>query len=331
MPPRRDPLADQLHALSLLRRLPPPRPDDPEYAARQSLLRVALTGKSSFAVAAAADLLHETDRALLALVPEVFTRFLATSGPSDKGCTAKTALARALERTESSEDSVFRRGIAFSQPEPIFGGRQDSAVELRSICAMGLARLSPPGVLNLLAELLADPERGARAAAARALSCTGQDGAGPLLRYKALCGDDDPLVLAESLTSLVLLERAAALPFLRRFLTPDDPARADAAAMALGQSRLPQAIALLQEYAETPPCAERKAALVSLAMLREPAATEYLLTLVREADSRIAVLAVEALGLHRYDAGLHKKVAEAVSTRKSPALAEALAHAFAPS
>src|SRR4051812_46867300 len=111
MPPRRDPLAEQLHALAALRKQPLPSRDshdDAGYAARQALLRAALTGKSSFAVAAAADLLQESETALLALLPEAFARFAAHSGPGDKGCAAKTAIARALERTDSSDCSIFR-------------------------------------------------------------------------------------------------------------------------------------------------------------------------------------------------------------------------------
>ena len=331
MPPRRDPLRDQLHALAELQNQPLPARDDPSYAPRQTLLRDALTGKSSFAVAAAADLLHDSDTALLSVLGAAFTRFLADSGPSDKGCTAKTAIARALERTDCSDDRVFRRGIGYVQLEPIYGGRQDAAVELRGICAMALARLSPPGVVSLLAELLIDAERGARAAAARALGCTGQEAAIPLLRYKALCGDADPLVLTECLTSLLLMERTAALTFVQRFLTPEDEVRADAAALALGQSRLGEAIPLLRDYAETPPRARRKTALVALAMLREPEATEYLLELVRDAETRQAVMAVEALGMHRYDKVLQKRVAEAVATRPSAALTEALDRAFSAS
>ena len=107
MPPKRDPLRDQLHALSTLQNQPLPSRDDAAYAARHKLLHDALTAKSSFAVAAAADLLHDSDTALLALLDTTFTRFFADSGPSDKGCTAKTAIVRALERTDCSDDSVF--------------------------------------------------------------------------------------------------------------------------------------------------------------------------------------------------------------------------------
>lgn len=330
MPPRRDPLRETLTALAALARQAPPGRGEPGYAERQSLLRAALTDKSSFAVAAAADLVHESDGELLALLAPAFDRFLIDPVQRDKGCAAKTAIARALERVDSQDDTVFLRGLAHVQPEPVFGGRQDTAVELRSVCALGAARLSPPGVLSLLAELLADPEHGARAAAARALGCTGQEGAVPLLRFKVLCGDTDPLVLTECLASLLALERTAALPFVQRLLDPQDEQRADAAAFALGQSRLPEAVPILQQYAELPPRGQRRSALVGLAMLREPAATAYLLSLVREAEPRQAVLAVEALGVHRYDAALHKRVAEAVAARGTAALSEALARAFTP-
>jgi HEAT repeat protein len=328
MPPRRDPLQEQLRALAELREQPLPRREEPAYAVRQGLLRGALTARSSFAVAAAAELVHASDSELLALLPQAFDRFLGSADQSDKGCAAKTAIARALERVESDEESVFRRGLLHVQKEPVFGGRQDTAVELRGICALGLARISPPGVLSLLAELLADPEHGARTAAARALGCTGQDGAVPLLRYKALLGDDEPLVLAECLTSLLCIEQAAAVPFVRRFLDPDDEQRADAAALALGQSRLPEAVPLLKEYAEAPPLLSRKAALVGLAMLRRTEATDYLLELVREAEIGQAVMAVEALGMFRHDRTLQRQVSEAVSPRRSVLLGQALARSF---
>lgn len=292
-------------------------------------MRSALGARSSFAVAAATDLLFASDTELLALLPQAFERFLTNAEQSDKGCSAKTAIARTLERIESDEESVFRRGLFHIQKEPVFGGRQDTAVELRGICALGLARLAPPGVLSLLAELLADPEHGARTAAARALGCTGLDGAVPLLRYKALVGDAEPLVLAECLTSLLGLEQGAALRFVQRFLSPEDEERGDAAALALGQSRLPQAIPLLTEYAEQPPRLRRKAALVALAMMRRPEATSYLLELVREAEIGQATQAVEALAPYRHDPALQRQLTEAVEGRRSPVLSAALSRASA--
>lgn len=331
MPPRRDPLQDQLRELAALREQPLPRREEPAYAARQSLLRGAILARSSFAVAAAAELVHASDDELLALLPQAFERFLSGSDHSDKGCTAKTAIARALERVESDEDSVFRKGVLHVQKEPVFGGRQDSAVELRGICALGLARLSPPGVLSLLAELLADPEHGARTAAARALGCTGQDGAAPLLRYKALLGDDEPLVLAECLTSLLHIEQGAAVPFVRRFLDPNDEERGDAAALALGQSRISQALPLLVEYAEAPPRSQRKAALMALAMLRRTEATDYLIELVTEGEIVLSVMAVEALAMFRHDQALERQVSAAVAGRRSVLLSQALARSFSTS
>ena len=170
----------------------------------------------------------------------------------------------------------------------------------------------PAGVARQLAAVIANGDRRAKLATIKA----------PVV---VLHGDADPLVLTECLTSILQLERAAALPFMQGLLNPSDEVRADAAALALGQSRLTEAIPLLCEYAELPPRLKRRTALVALAMLREPAATEYLLAIVREGELRQAVLAIEALGVHRYDAALHKRVAAVVAARGTPALLDALA------
>lgn len=317
---RRDPLKQQLDALAALR----DGPRTPDGAAE---LRRALTGKSSFAAAAAADLIRDSDNELIALLPAAFERFLEDPVRTDKGCAAKTAIARALERLESPHTEVFRRGIRHFQPEPAWGGPQDSAVELRSVCAMALARLSPLDVLDELAELLADPERAARAAAARAIGCTGQPGGGPLLRYKALRGDDDPLVLTESLASLLALDGERALRFVARFLDRDETPR-EAAALALGQSRLSGAFPLLRELSERLLASERKIPLLALAMLRDPAATDYLLEQVRAAPPAQAAQAIAALGVHRYDAALRKRVTEAAAAQRSAQVSAALEKAF---
>lgn len=324
----RDALQTQLAELAALHKDRHLEPGDSRQVHRQSLLSKAVLGKSSFAVAAAAELLEEFDRDLLRLLPEVFSRFMRDPLRDDKGCTAKAAIARALERVESQDDRVFRTGLFYVQLEPVYGGRQDTAVELRSICAIALARLSPSDVLDLLAELLCDPEHGARAAAARAIGCSARDGAGSLLRYKSLSGDAEPTVLTECLFGLLQLEGKGAIPFVRRFLEADAESKADAAALALGQSRLPQAIPVLKEYAENPPRIRRRTALVALAMLRIPEATDYLLQLAYEADCKLAVLAVEALGIHRYDELLRNRLAELGASRKEPLLAQAIARAL---
>jgi hypothetical protein len=101
---RRDPLRDQLADLAALRDLPPLGDADPRSLHRQKLLRSALSGKSCFAVAAAADLLTDSDHDLLAMLDATFARFAVDAVRSDKGCTAKCAIAKALERVDAQDD-----------------------------------------------------------------------------------------------------------------------------------------------------------------------------------------------------------------------------------
>ena len=54
----------------------------------------------------------------------------------------------ALRRLEQDERALYRRAAVHVQLEPVFGGRVDTAVDLRGTAA--------------LAHLLADPEEGVR-------------------------------------------------------------------------------------------------------------------------------------------------------------------------
>jgi hypothetical protein len=76
---------------------------------------------------------------------------------SDPGCRAKVEIARALYELGEDPAAVFPRGVRHRQMEPVFGGREDTAAELRCVCALGLVRLQSPDALVELAELLADP------------------------------------------------------------------------------------------------------------------------------------------------------------------------------
>src|SRR5438309_905435 len=138
--PKRDPLKDELTALFALR-------DGPRTAEGRALIQRALGGKHNFAVAAAADLIRDSDTDLVPLLSAAFERLMERPLQTDKGCTGKIAIARALERIDYHRPDVFLRGLHHVQPEPVWGGTQDTAVELRGICAMGLARLDHPGVL----------------------------------------------------------------------------------------------------------------------------------------------------------------------------------------
>lgn len=302
-------------------------PRTPEAIAQ---LRKALADKSSFVVAAAAEVVAAAELTeLLPLLSEAFARFMISPEKNDKGCKAKLALADALYRCESQDEKLFRTGLHHRQFEPIWGGRQDTAAELRGLCALALSHIGSPGVIEELAELLADPEPTARALCLRALGASGREESLPLLRYKLRIGDEVGEVLLECCAALLSLAPRRALPVLADLLEKGDEAASEAAALALGQSRREEALPLLQAFGERRPVPERRVALVAIAMLRSPAALTYLVELVSTAPLSLAMQAVRALAVHRYDAALLSRVREAAQKQGDAALVRELEDAFA--
>jgi len=82
--------------------------------------------------------------------------------------------------------------MRYRQPEPVWGGPVDTALDLRCTCAMGLAGTAYPRAIIELVTLLQDSEHHARSGAARAIACTEPLAAEPVLRLKALGGDPEP-------------------------------------------------------------------------------------------------------------------------------------------
>src|SRR5207253_10764017 len=103
--------------------------------------------------------------------------------------------------------ALFRRGMRIVQREPVWGDPPwvDTAAELRGVCALGLAQTGDPDAVVEIAALLADPERAARANAARAIGAAGRADGIPPLRYQALTGDEDPQVTTECFGALLAL------------------------------------------------------------------------------------------------------------------------------
>ena len=208
---KRRPLEETLLALRRVRQAPGSE-------ASQRELRQVLGGEGSHAVARAAALVGELG--LEALVPDLvaaFPRFFEEPERADPGCSAKTAIVEALRRLEQDERALYRRGAAHVQMEPVFGGRVDTAVDLRGTSALALAESAGGDVLVDLAHLLADPEAPVRASAARAVAVHGRDGGVPLLHLKALAGDAEPRVVAECLLSVLRLDPRDGLAFVASF------------------------------------------------------------------------------------------------------------------
>lgn len=303
---------------------------DPAAPGSIALLRTVLASRSNHAAAQAAAIVaaHELE----ALAPELvaaFDHFLADPARRDPGCAAKTAIADALYRLGAAEVGVYERGIRHVQLEPVFGGKADTAAQLRGTCGLALVRIHHPDYLLALAELLADREAPARRIAAQALGYSENPAAQPLLRLKALNGDEDPQVLSECLLALLAVAPGASLEFVAAFLDRRPPDIAEAAALALGGARLPAALPLLSAWWERTFDAElRRTALLAIAMLKTDAALDHLLGLVADAAMPHAAAAVAALGLYRHDPRLRARVAAALTSRRDAGLDRAFRETF---
>jgi HEAT repeat protein len=320
--PRTPQLEDVLAALHATR-------DDPTSEGSLREIRKALEHRSSYVVAKAAQIIGECEISVLTpeLVP-AFDRFLADSG-KDKGCCAKAAIAQALYQLGHDEPAVFLRGIRHVQMEPVFGGKVDTAVDLRGSCALGLVRIGYRDALVELSQLLADREPPVRISAARAIAYRGSEDGAPLLRLKALMGDREAQVTAECLGALLKIAPAQSLEFVSSFLDSPDGAVAEGAALALGASRLSDAFELLRVWTERLRSSDlRRVALVALATLRREEAFDYLLSRVRTESVAIASEAIAALAIYKDSDPIRSRTAAAAVSREDVAIAHAFERAF---
>jgi HEAT repeat protein len=289
-------------------------------------LREFLADKSNLVVAEAAELVGK--HALTSLMPDLtaaFHRFLIDPVETDMLCRAKIAIAEALNRLEADEEDVYRAGLRHVQREPCWGGSEDTAPPLRAAAAFALVRMNPRDLTILLADLLADPEKVARSAAAKALGALGTQAAIPLLRFKARVGDAEPDVVADCLTALVQAAPEESLSFVAEFLSSAADEIAEGAALALGESRRPAALDILKDHW---PRARRHESLGSVLLLavaitRLPAGLDFLIQLLADEGEPGAIA---ALAVHRHNPTIRDRVAEVVKAK--PALRKAFEKEF---
>ncbi|MCA9707039.1 MAG: hypothetical protein KDK70_14390, partial [Myxococcales bacterium] len=258
------------------------------------------------------------DRDLLERLPAAFERLRHDGVKRDPQCRGKVAIAKALRRVDASAEEVFLVGVRTVQQEPVWGGRVDTAAELRGVCAMALMEARHPRAPVEVAHLLADPEIAARSAAARALGASGwADVAEPLLRLRLEAGEPEPAVVGECLGALLQVAPGESLPYVAGYLRSSDHAVAEAAALSLGESRLDGALEPLCAEAGRLVSSDGRHAVVMLAiaMLRSDAAWGWLLERVEQGGRGQALAALRALATFRHDPRLLARVSEAVARR----------------
>lgn len=275
-----------------------------------ALLRKSLGDRSNLIVAAAAEIAGENVLVELASdLESAFSRFLANPLKDDKLCRARIAVVQALDRMEHLRADVFETAVSYVQMEPVMGGSEDTAVFLRAVALIALARIEGSSSLPRLVDAMIDPARDVRIAAAQAMGYVGTEAAGLLLRLKARIGDREPEVLSECLSGLLTVNPREYLAFVSEFLDPGHPDRCEAAALALGKSRLPDALDRLK--ACWPRCLEnalRQRVLLAIAMIRLPAAIDHLLEVVGSNSEKDAAAALSALKIHSYDSRLKERL-----------------------
>jgi HEAT repeat protein len=319
---RTDPTEQALNILADLRRTPDPSAAGPQ-------LRAFLRNRSNLVVAKAAKVCAELRLAELAPdLTAAFDRLMADPAKLDKRCAAATEIAAALYTLDYTDADVYLRGIRHIQMEASYGPPVDAAVQLRAHCALGLIRTRHPDAISAIVDLMGDREPAARAGAARALSAIGDTGA-LLLRLKVLTGDRETEVVAECLAGMLRADADGALHFVARYLDAADESIAEAAVLALGACRTTAAIEALQEkWSRTASGPLRSTLLLALATARHEAAMDFLLKLVREESTTVAIEVIRALRVCRDDERVRDAARREVEQRGESALLEAFREAF---
>ena len=262
---------------------------------------------------------------LAALAPELveaFRRLLPNAVKQDPGCVAKLAVAKALVELDEPSAEIYFTGVRHVQWEPVWGSNVDTAAELRGICAIGLTRMGHPEALLEAVRLLTDSAMESRAGAVRALADSGKPEAELVMRFKAACGDKRPEVVGECFAALLRLgPRARAVPFVAEFLNSRDQETAEAAAIALGESRMAEAFPVLKEA--FPQSAIQSSILLGISLLRHDEAIDFLFERAEKDREPVAATAIEALASYRGDQALRARMESIVARRNTPVLRKA--------
>ncbi|MGD2157164.1 MAG: HEAT repeat domain-containing protein [Anaerolineales bacterium] len=289
-------------------------PWSPESLAR---LKAGLIHSSNHVVEKSARLAAELGfNQLEADLLSAFERLMQNPTHTDPGCGGKTAIAGALNDLGSLEEKPFLSGVGHIQLESVYGGKEDSAAQLRAVCALGLARLDHQDALVHLAHLLADKEPIARLGAVKAMGYRNLPGAVPLLQFKALTGDSDPKVMYECFYVLLELSPQESLSFVGEFLEQENQITGEAAALALGESKLEGAFETLKIWSEGQiDTSRRKIGFTAIALLRSERSFSYLLRLVAEGTKNEAISSASALKIYKGDIQRWERVQRTLEKR----------------
>jgi hypothetical protein len=290
--------------------------------ATRELLKTSLASKYNLVAAKAAAVIEELGlKDLAENIEAAFHRFLREPTKSDKGCFAKTAIAKSLYTLGTGTESVFLSGIRHIQLESTYGGSIDVAAELRGYCALGLVQIGYRDAMTELADLLMDREMQARIMAARAIAYSERPEGALMLRLKIRAGDRDVDVMGECFIAILRLARAKAVPLVAEFLDHAQDDLKQSAALALGESRLPEAFAALKTHWEgkfNPDV--RRILLLGIVTVRSADSLQFALAVLSDGQRQPALDALEALRIYRHDQGVWEQVGNIVNDKNGAEL-----------
>ena len=296
-------------------------------------LRRALKDRSNFVVSKAADLCRKL--ACSELIPDLgvaFDRFLPDGAKADPQCWAKNAIARTLVGFDHPDSDLYLRGLRHFQPEPVFGGYQDTAATLRGTCAHALILcrdLSELTILRHLVDLLADPEPPARIEAVRAIAQLGRQEGALVLRTKIYCGDNRDDVIGHTMGALLALEPRDSIAVVAKFLGHANEDLRFEAAAALGECRDPEALETLRaHYQMARDPRWRRALLVSIGASLQQDAIDFLISLITSDNTRDASDAITALEPVRFREEQRARIESAVRQTDSDVLLQTFRKTF---
>lgn len=294
-------------------------------------IRQSLRNRSNLVIAKAANVAGEL-RAT-ALLPDLVASFhkLMTDPPRlDKRCAALTEIVTALYELDCDDPDPYLIGLRHVQMEGSFGPPVDAAAKLRGLCAQGLLRTRYPNALDTVLRLLVDREPEARIGAVKALGTNGGEAGVLLLKLKVYTGDRQPEVLGECFARLLAAAPERSVSLVAEYVDSPEEAVAEAAILALGESKDERAFEVLREKWQRTVAGDlRQVLLVAMACSRLEPAIAFLLTIIGESSPQTAAQAIEALAPYRSSERIRASLQEIIRQRNERLVSQAFTQHFA--
>ena len=295
-----------------------------------SEIRHSLCNRSNLVIAKAAKVAGELQTR--ALVPDLvasFHKLMTDPMRLDKRCAALTEIVTALYLLDCDDPDPYLKGLSHVQMEGSFGPPVDAAAKLRGLCAQGLLRTRCPDALDKIVRLLVDREAEARIGAVKALATNGSEPGVLLLKLKVLSGDPEAEVLGECFTGLLAATPEGSVGFVAEYVDSADDAVAEAAILALGESRQERAFEILKnKWQRTVAGPLRQVLLIAMACSRQEPAIAFLLASTAEASPKTAAQVIEALATYRSSERVRSSIQKIVRQRNEPVLNQAFTEHF---